>query len=88
MHAIVIGEVQGVSFRYYTVIRARELNIYGTVRNLPDISKVEVFAEGEKENMDVFLEWLHQGPPGASVDLVEFEWLPDRQRYPDFRTVR
>jgi len=32
LHAIVHGRVQGVSFRYYTLLRAQELGLVGWVR--------------------------------------------------------
>jgi len=47
MHAIFHGHVQGVGFRATTLRYARELDLYGTVRNRSDGS-VEVYAQGEK----------------------------------------
>jgi acylphosphatase len=42
---IVEGRVQGVSFRYYTEGKAKELQLKGTVRNLSNGS-VEIVARG------------------------------------------
>ncbi len=72
-HAIVEGRVQGVSFRFYTVQFARNLEVTGWVRNLPDGS-VEVVAEGPREHLDGLLEYLHEGPPDAHVRRVTVEW--------------
>lgn len=48
MHAIFRGTVQGVGFRWQTKQFALELNLRGTVKNLPDGS-VEVDAQGSKK---------------------------------------
>jgi acylphosphatase len=73
LHASVRGLVQGVSFRYYTLHRARELGLRGYVRNLWDGS-VEVVAEGPRQSLEQLLTWLHQGPPAAEVDQVNVLW--------------
>jgi acylphosphatase len=73
LHARVRGEVQGVSFRYYTLRRAKELGLVGFVRNRYDGS-VEVVTEGEREAVDQLLAWLHIGPPSAEVKRVDSQW--------------
>lgn len=83
LHAIVTGRVQGVSFRYYTVQRARELGIVGWVRNRPDGS-VEVVGEGTTSQLESLLEFLHEGSPSAWVQSVEIEWLAATNDYSDF----
>lgn len=75
LHAIVYGRVQGVSFRYYTQLRAGELGITGWVRNLPDRT-VEVTAEGARPQLERLLGFLRRGPTGATVIDVEVEWRP------------
>jgi acylphosphatase len=73
LHAIVRGHVQGVGFRYTTQAEARKLALAGWVRNLYDGS-VEVDAEGDRPQLEVFLAFLHRGPLGAHVDAVQSEW--------------
>ena len=73
LHAIVHGRVQGVSFRYYTVNRARELGLGGYVRNRPDGS-VEVVAEGTRSDLDQMLAFLRSGPRPAFVAEIETNW--------------
>jgi acylphosphatase len=82
-HAIVEGEVQGVGFRYSAQRRARALGLDGWVRNMADGS-VEVWAEGAKESLDDFLEWLSRGPPSAEVTQVRSTWEMPRGIYRDF----
>lgn len=86
LHAIVHGQVQGVSFRYYTVYAANEYQLVGWVRNLPD-GTVEVTAEGPRPNLDRLLEFLHRGPPGAHVTAVDIKWLPASGQFTEFRVT-
>ena len=71
-YARVNGRVQGVGFRYSTIMEARRLGVSGWVRNAPN-GDVEVWAEGLPEKLAQFLSWLHSGPQYARVDSVEKE---------------
>jgi acylphosphatase len=75
MSARVTGRVQGVSFRWYTLRRARELALDGWVRNEADGS-VRVHASGEPAALDELSEFLASGSPLASVDEVRIEAAP------------
>ena len=68
----VFGKVQGVGFRYYTKLKAEELEVCGTVENRPDGS-VLIFAEAKDKELMAFLEWCHNGPGSAAVDRLEYE---------------
>jgi acylphosphatase len=81
LHAIVRGLVQGVGFRYTTQAEAKKLGLGGWVRNLHD-GGVEVDAEGDRSQLEMFLAFLHRGPLGADVDAVESEWLPAQGNAP------
>lgn len=81
--ATVHGLVQGVSFRYYTLHKARALGLTGLVRNLWDGS-VEVVAEGEREAAEELLAWLHIGPPAAQVERVDVQWETPRGEFRSF----
>jgi acylphosphatase len=69
---LVSGRVQGVGYRYWLAKQARDLNIMGWCRNLPD-GRVEAWLQGTKGDIDRILDWIHQGPPAASVDNVAVE---------------
>ena len=73
LHAVVRGRVQGVSFRYYTLLAAQRLELTGWVANRWD-GTVETVAEGPREALDEFLAFLHQGSPPAMVQRVDAEW--------------
>jgi acylphosphatase len=72
VRAIVRGRVQGVWYRVYTERKARELGVFGHVRNLPDGS-VEILAEGDPSGVDRLVEWTWTGSPHSSVTEVEVE---------------
>lgn len=48
------GHVQGVGFRFTTMQIAREFDVAGYVRNLPD-GRVQLEAEGREEEIDAFV---------------------------------
>jgi acylphosphatase len=73
LNAIVSGRVQGVIFRYSTVENANSLGLSGWVRNTRD-GRVEVLAEGEKEDLDRLLVFLRKGPSPAKVTSVDVKW--------------
>lgn len=68
--ARVSGMVQGVGFRYYTQMTARRLDLDGWVRNRMD-GTVEVYAEGDDEDLRQFESYLHDGPPSARVSRAD-----------------
>ncbi|MDD4874081.1 MAG: acylphosphatase, partial [Dehalococcoidales bacterium] len=69
----VYGLVQGVNFRHYTSLKARELSLNGYVKNLPGGKTVEVYAEGESDKLDKLISHLKVGPPRAAVEKVDIE---------------
>ncbi|MEM7584637.1 MAG: acylphosphatase [Acidobacteriota bacterium] len=71
---IVSGQVQGVSFRHYTQEMARQLELTGWVRNLPD-GTVEVQVAGDELILGRFQDQLRDGPRFARVDDIVEEPL-------------
>lgn len=61
------GRVQGVGFRYTTLGIARGYEVSGYVRNLPD-GGVELWAEGETEQVRLFLEDVQRQMAGNIRD--------------------
>lgn len=70
IRALVTGRVQGVGFRQTCRQVARSLGVDGWVRNRPDGS-VEVFAQGNSDQVDSLVTWLWAGPRSAVVTGVE-----------------
>ena len=70
IHIFVTGRVQGVFFRQSTRVMALKNNVNGWVRNLDD-GRVEIVAEGEKQNIESLINWCKTGPANSRID--EFE---------------
>lgn len=60
------GHVQGVGFRHYTKVNAKELDVSGWVRNLPD-GRVEVLLQGDESALNTMISRLKEGPRSATV---------------------
>ena len=74
VNIIVYGHVQWVFFRASAQTQASELGITGWVRNLQD-GTVEVYAEGNQNALNRFIEWCRNGPPSAKVSRCDLDWI-------------
>jgi acylphosphatase len=82
---IVRGRVQGVGYRAACCQKARELNLSGWVRNMPD-GAVEVQAEGSLHQLTELQLWCERGPQGAGVHSVSHGQLtPIREDWFEIR---
>jgi acylphosphatase len=79
---IISGRVQGVGFRYFTLLQAKRLGICGKVRNL---SNGDVIVHAEGGNLPDFITELKKGPPFAKVTNLMVRELPAEYQYEDFR---
>ncbi|RUM39107.1 MAG: acylphosphatase [Desulfobulbus sp.] len=70
VHVVVIGRVQGVFFREYTLREAQRLCLTGWVRNLADGS-VEAEFQGAANQVNALLEWLSTGSPLSLVTGID-----------------
>ncbi len=77
----VIGKVQGVGFRFYAQKRAKEFNILGFVKNMPDGS-VYIEAEGDDSDMNTYVSWCERGPAWSRVQETRKSEIP----FCDFKT--
>jgi acylphosphatase len=78
----VSGKVQGVWFRANTQTQAQQLQVNGWVKNLAN-GRVEVFACGDEEQLELLFQWLRVGPELAKVEEVSRE-LVEWQEFTDF----
>jgi acylphosphatase len=78
------GRVQGVFFRASTQREAKRLGLTGWVKNRPDGS-VEMLAEGEEDDLKVFIAWANRGPSAARVERVDVRWRGFAGDFSDFR---
>jgi acylphosphatase len=72
-HVRLVGQVQGVGFRYSTAIEARDRRLTGWVRNT-DSGEVEAVFEGPRAVVEDMLRWCKDGPPGAHVRDAHISW--------------
>ena len=86
VYIIIKGKVQGVSFRYFTLKQAQELNIVGWVRNIPN-GTVEAVAQGNKINLELFIKKLKLGPSLSMVDDVILNWKHQEKDYENFAII-
>ena len=77
------GTVQGVFFRQFIKDNAEKQNVSGFVRNLED-GRVEVFIEGDNNNVDKMIELCRQGPKHSQINKVEIK----EEKFQGFREFK
>ena len=83
----IIGEVQGVNFRFSTKAKADELGILGVVKNM-DNGTVYIEAEGEAKVLEKFTAWCKTGSPWAKVEDVRVDYIDELKNYEEFNIER
>ncbi|OIO62599.1 acylphosphatase [Candidatus Woesearchaeota archaeon CG_4_10_14_0_2_um_filter_33_10] len=83
VHIIISGYVQGVCFRYFTKVKARNLGLKGFVRNIPN-GNVEVIAEGNEKELDELVEFCRKGPVLSCVANLKVEYEEFKGEFNDF----
>ena len=83
---VIKGKVQGVFFRAATKAVADQLGVKGYIKNGPG-EDVSIAAEGDDIALEMFLEWCHEGPEHAIVNLVESH-EGELKNYRNFDIVR
>jgi acylphosphatase len=86
LHCIVAGRVQGVNYREFVRRIARELQLTGFVANLPDGS-VEVLAQGDLNQLKVFMNHLRTGPENSTVQGIYDEWKEPSREFQGFEAI-
>lgn len=79
---LVKGDVQGVGYRQFALNIANNYGVKGWVENLI-YGDVEILATGNEQQIQSFIDELHQGPHGAKVDSLYIEQI-DLQRFESF----
>lgn len=78
--------MQGVGFRYFAIEQAQRLGLVGWVRNL-DTGDVEIWAEGPRKDLELFLGVLEKGPRLALVQSVTVSWGEATGRHKRFSAI-
>lgn len=87
LHATVDGHVQGVGFRAFVYEIGQSMSLTGWVRNTFE-GKVEVVAEGQRDDLEILLRYLKQGPRAAFVTEVAQEWSQATGEFTSFDVRR
>ena len=82
----ITGSVQGIFFRQFVKENADKNNIKGYVRNLED-GRVEIFLEGDVDNIDKMTSICKRGPQHAQIHSVE-EKDETFQDFKEFKILR
>ena len=87
-HVWVKGRVQGVGFRAHVEYAARMVGgVTGWVRNV-GYDTVEAVAEGERGNVERFIEMMKEGPRMSRVDESKVEWEAVMGEFREFGVKR
>lgn len=86
VHIIVEGRVQGAFFRQATLNKAKEIRVFGFVRNLPD-GKVEAVFEGRRDGVEKIAEWMKDGPKYAKVDEYKINFEEFKGEFSNFNIL-
>lgn len=85
LHILVIGRVQSVGFRACVRRIASDMNIRGTVMNLPD-GKVQIYATGDPMILEKFVSMLYGCPRAQVRDIRATEIAP--KVYEEFSIIK
>ncbi|MFA5032106.1 MAG: acylphosphatase [bacterium] len=80
------GLVQGVCYRSFTQVNARNLGLTGWTRNLYD-DRVEVLVEGERGLIEELIKILQVGPTSADVKGTKVNWMEYKGEFPSFQII-
>lgn len=80
------GKVQGIGFRYFTLQKAIKYNINGTVENNLVRKSVEVYCQGNDDDINLFMDELRKGPALSRILNFNFEII-EIEPYKNFRII-
>ena len=80
------GRVQGVGFRYTVKRLVFGFEVTGIVENLAD-GRVRLVAEGEKPELEAFLEAVRQSGLGSMIRDERLDWSPRTHEFRGFEIV-
>lgn len=69
---IITGKVQRIGFRFLAMQMAIKCGVSGFVKYL-DVDKIYMEAEGTEVQLQCFIKWCKNGPPGAIITQVSIE---------------
>ncbi len=86
IYLVVGGRVQGVGFRHFALCQAEKFRISGWIKNRPD-GRIEIEAEGEAKNIELFIDWIRIGPSRAIIQTFHISEITPARHFVSF-TIR
>jgi acylphosphatase len=77
------GIVQGVFFRDFVKENAERYNVKGFIRNLDD-GRIEIFLEGDVDDLNKMIEMCRTGPKHSQIKNVEAK----EETFQDFKNFK
>ena len=77
------GTVQGIFFKQFIKEHADKNNIKGFLRKLED-GRVEIFLEGNQDNVDAMAEICKRGPQHSNIRNIEQK----EEKFQDFKDFK
>jgi len=87
LEIVLHGRVQGIGFRWTISNYARNNNLNGWVANQSD-SSVKAILQGNKNQLDNFLDWIKKSPGFSKVTSLDFKINKPKQIFRDFTIKR
>ena len=82
----ITGSLQSLFYRQFIKNNAEEHNVKGFLRHLED-GRIEIFLEGDNENVDAMVALCKKGPKYATIRNVQ-EKEEKFQDFKDFKILR
>lgn len=79
----ITGLVQGVFLRSFIKTNAERFNVKGFTRNLED-GRVEVFLEGDSDDVNKMVALCEQGPKHSQIKKVDIK----PEKFQDFKSFK
>lgn len=87
LHAFFSGRVQGVGFRYTVNRLVHGFDVTGVVRNLDD-GRVELLAEGDRPELEAFLEAIQVSELASFIRQTQVDWSEAHNQFTGFNIAR
>jgi len=82
-HLLITGIVQGVGYRWSCRRAGQGIGVTGWVRNMDD-GRVEVVAQGTREQVEQLIKWCYRGPDEARVSDIAVAYEDAAETFQDF----
>ena len=86
LHLLIMGNVQGVTFRHTSQKMARSLGLTGWIRNV-GVNRLECEVQGEELFLHQFVLFVLRGPRFAEVERIEIEYKAPKKEEKEFAIV-